>query len=440
MTAIVHPKERISATYVTAPPVGAIPRLALEINAAFAAKFRDPFRSSVHYHPYPTGVAWSYVGSFQKPFPNSGPGQLKTFFIPPIALNILSPNYPYAPHGPTLYPGTSPSTREGAYWVQDGDSLKVSWNGFPTLITNTTVRWYIWNFTESMFSQIGESNALGGDNTFTYTYIKGASSYTLGSGGYITFEFLVSPAATPTTVTYNISLDHVATGAADIFAHRATADLGKVLPTVGDMRYIASSVMFTDTTPIQIRGGQIAAKQMPKTIPWVDVAFGGTPYSQIASYVDSWSDDVLDGCYAFLKPTETPDLDFFNQTHDITATVNNGGYWFLDTDSEYLVVGASLSSASFTGTPAASSYWTFVDGVEFVCNDQWRDCQTPKCTSADWQVAMEIVGRTPQFHRNFLHISELFSSIRAAVKAVAMAISTYGPGISELAGNFAALL
>lgn len=427
-TASVHPYERVSVTFAFSKAIGSNKELVQLPGSGFAAKFRDPFRSSIHYHPYLNQTPWSYAADYRITMAGNGPNvALKT---PAVALPLVgTPSF--APHGPVMYPGcVAGELDRGWYWKQNGDDIRLSWTGVTAAPASTVIRWYCWDPLIANKTLIAETGTLNGNNNYLLSFdVTGVVA-----GGYITYDLVVVPGATGTEIVYTLSVQHTSTGAADIYCHRATADISKVLATTGDMRQLAASLMFTNTTPKQYIGGQLAMKQVPKSRPWTDYVLTGDPYANISSLSDSYSDVADDGCYGFLKIAETEDTELFSQSKQGALNTIPGGFFYLDTDAEYLVLGTSQNA----GYPAG--YYTFCDGIEFVCNDQWRECLLPNTTVADWNMALSIITKTPQYHKNFIHIMEIISFLRGAIKGAASAVAQYGPAVSELAGQLARAL
>jgi hypothetical protein len=431
-TATVHPYDRINTRFALAAASGSTGSLLIEQNGFFAAKFRDPFRSSIHYLPYQTMAAWRYTGSFNRTY--GANGQVADTWIPPLALPVASNNYPLAPHGPVYYPGTDDGKR-GFYWIQQGDQAIIQWTSIVS-VSSVVLKYWRWDFQQGQAVGVGETAPISGSGSSTFGFAGGVLAGL--PGGYVAFEMLITPGVGTSILQTTLSLDHLNTGAPDIFAQRSTYDLAAVLPTVGDMRQTAASMMITNTTPSIYRGGQVAVKQVPKTKPWLDFVVNASPYTNVSSLSDAWAESSKEGAYAFLKPMDVGDMESFNQSYDnIAGTTQYGGYWWIKTDTEYLVMGGRMDTAS---SAVPSAYYTFCDGIEFMCNDQWRNCCLPEATNADWRCALDIVTKSPQYHQNFIHIMELVNFLKGAIKSVASGIATYGPMVTEFARNVSQVL
>jgi hypothetical protein len=215
--------------------------------------------------------------------------------------------------------------------------------------------------------------------------------------------FNVGTSTTP-TVNFNI----VGSGGVR-FGHRSLRDFNLNSGSVTSTSIYGTSLLYTNTAPKDGRAGEFAFLQSPSSIYWLSYAANG--YSSVATADNAYSTDITDGAFYPLFPTEIESLEP-KQYHTISNGNLLSSHYPLVHKDEYIVFWASVPSpASATSLNPQSAQITISDSISYSTIDTWRETAPPVGTPDDLKNAILAVRRTPQGHRNPVHLREIWNSI-----------------------------
>lgn len=373
--AVANPKERIPASF---DPV---------IGTSVAFKFRDPYRSFVYSINIQNGLQYTYQSDWFTMV--TGPVENH---LPGVPLNYFQGGQPI--HGESLFPGADDSRERYYWWCNEGDTFILE---LQAALTG--------NFSSAEVYRWGD--AFGNDaepvGTPVTNFGLGVTNLTVGilTAGYYTFT-LFSPitAMVGFSGTYRVKINRNFGSALMGWGQRGSPNIESNFTAALDIRHVAASLMYTNTSAVLNRDGYAVAKQMQEDVLWTEVAgaLGSDPMSVIAQYKDIYSVELVEGIYGYLRPVNFKDFDLFSAQHIYvnSASTINSACFQLNNDSEYLAIVVSAATGR-------QGYWTVVDGLEYSTNDQWRNTHIPLVRPGAWEEALAVCSRADQW-LSLIHI------------------------------------
>lgn len=341
------------------------------------------------------------------------------------------------PHGEVLYPGRlGPSDPHYGYLANDGDTARITnLSGLPG--QNYLVTMYV--FDKCEWSPI-TSGTMSGSATLNFG---------IPYSGYYSFGVRVPVAGPGASFVIDLRLElllgRVATEPRTIYwVQRALPDFNRNVDTIQNVKFHGVSAMWTNTTPMLTKGGQIAMMQIPAKSWWGDY----TGYDNVAARNTRVNAQLsaTDGAYLFLKPSRVTDFDFLTEFVPTNAvatgnvTMGQSGpthtaWFYILPESDFITI--SLNLVDLAG-PAG--YWTVRTDIEYSSVDQWRNLVPPDINNKVLDEALPLIAAAPQFHTNDFHLSDLWDWLKGAASKVANAITEYGPSVLKAAAIVAPLL
>nr|WPR18471.1 MAG: hypothetical protein [Chemarfal virus 203] len=391
----------------------------LDNNSTCGFAFRDALRSGF----YAFGLAAADTCTYNADFEAFAPLTEDEFFpryAGPAVLDDLASNI--SPHGGYLYPGRLGPTDPCRGWlVSQTGSISVNIPPFGGLPPGATVNCSVKRFAATEWIDYASVNFNPGAGL--------TQSFTANSTGYycITFDaVLVGPSAGAaalmlgtTTIKQSGALSRMC------WAQTALPNLEDVLPQVRAYTVAAVSLMYTNTASPLNRQGQIVGLQLPRNtnpLSFID-------FDILASEAKASICDVVNGRYAFLKPTSPSDFDKeVFQYQAAFSTIDNDYVFPLIPKSDYLVIHAQVTDPN-----GRQGYWTFDHNIEYTSISQWADLRVPTIQPKDFELALMMLAKVPQWHTNALHLSDIWDGIKEVAGKV-------WSGVKEVASVAAPLL
>jgi len=206
---------------------------------------------------------------------------------------------------------------------------------------------------------------------------------------------------------------------ADSFGHWPLPDIAEILNMVSNIAVTSMAAMLSCSASMLNAEGSMAGVQTPANSPWYDVLNNGNnnPVSAILRYKGSTQSrrtNLKDGIYGFGLPDDNTDF----VMKPLTRENSQGVVCYenpLQNSSSWLVI-AALTGATTIGLGALGGdlYSTCAWGVELQTNSCWFNSMPVSIavTNAEFQLALELLARTEQWHENPLHFSDVIAAIR----------------------------
>jgi len=300
-----------------------------------------------------------------------------------------------SPHGPKLYTGVYQDydTR----WTLGTDLENINIGGLPA---STPVQATI--------------DVLEGDDVQTYIQVK-----TTTAGGAVTMAFTDfvyrDEGATKHLPHFfhwgNLRLDTDMTGgnidflAIDkpLLRQLALADWEDVEDVFEVLRFNAFNLMFSNTAAVLDKDGFTAGWQCPKNVDWLKVMMTG--FHAVANKPQASRMEVKNGIHGFFKSTSAEDWKYL-QVGDSDDALAESTPYDLYAASDTLIICNKIPKAT-----GRAGYWTIFSCTEERHDSVWHNEGYPNHTRVQFERALEIQARVPQWHENPFHIKDIFNFI-----------------------------
>jgi len=425
-TALANPWDRITypwnSTSATLAPYPSADQM-----VAFV--FRNAVRNLVYFDPNVAGAGWSYSFYFYEVLNPTGglagplnPSPPQTSAVLTTGSNDwVSLQTPYAvatttytPHGNTMYAGADGETDNRYFWLdgQGATQSQVTVN-FTSGAATTSLRLILWD----------NGNLI--EATPLTTTGTGAQSLTVKNvqPGYYAVQMQSTTAITVTSAYYVSN----STAPSSVWCHLPVANFDVNFPSATAVRMLAQSVMYTnDASPLNLQG-KVAGLQVTSGIPWTNYASQTNVYKAVASAPGSWSSDIKEGIYGYLKPTKPTDFDLMRHYEVVGSWMSQSFYPLLET-SGYLVIAGSITTAA-----GRDGYLTRASSLEYTTVDVWRStCQATASPDA-WSLAFLTVKGLPQWSENATHWKEFGKGIIDGIRTAVGLGRRFGPALGKAA-------
>lgn len=406
--AVANPKERIPASFD--PATG----------TSVAFKFRDPYRSFVYSIQIQNGSQYTYQSDYFAL--TTGPVENH---LPGVPLRYTTGGQPI--HGESLFPGADDSRERYYWWCNEGDLFELQLQA-PLTGNFSTVEVYRWG---DSFGNDAEPVGTSITNFGVGTTIITTPILTSGYYTYTMFSPLTAMVGFSGTYRVRITRNYLSPVMG--WGHRGSPNIESNFQAALDIRHVAASLMYSNTSAVLSRDGYAIAKQMQEDVLWTEVAgaLGSDPMSVIAQYRDIFSTELVEGIYGYLRPVDFKDFELFAAQSTFVNSVStiNCASFQLNNDSEYLAIVVSAATGR-------QGYWTLVDGLEYSTNDQWRNTHISLARPAAWGEALAVCSRADQWHTNKMHIKDIADFVHKAIKRTAQFVLDYGPTAAKVAAAF----
>lgn len=340
------------------------------------------------------------------------------------------------PHGEVLYPGRlGPSDPHYGYLSNNGDTFRVS---NVTALPGQNFLIQMYKFNRCDWSPVTSATMTG----------SALVNFAIQEPGYYAFSIrapVPGPGLSfPTDIRLELILGRSQDPRQAYWVQKALPDFDRNVDTIQNVKFHGVSAMWTNTTPMLTKGGQISMMQIPAKSWWGDYA----GYDNVAARNTNVNAQLPanDGAYLFLKPSRVSDFDFLTEfvpTNAVAgANVTEGqsgpthtAWFYILPESDFITI--SLNLIDLAG-PAG--YWTVRTDIEYSSVDQWRNLVTPDINTRVISEALPLIAAAPQFHTNDFHLSDLWNWVKGAASKVANAITEYGPSVLKVAAMVAPLL
>jgi len=163
--------------------------------------------------------------------------------------------------------------------------------------------------------------------------------------------------------------------------------------------------MFSNTAAFNDLQGQCVTAQSQMGTHWNDYIPNEGGFSLVSALNNRCNQDIRNGCYTFLKPTQMKDFEMV-QEMKITQGAITDSFWPLRSKSDFLITYAQI-----TDPQGLSGYWTRAASLEYNTTSTWRELRTASVRSKTYESAMEHLREFGQFYKNSNHIKEILGKV-----------------------------
>jgi len=309
-----------------------------------------------------------------------------------------------APHGPVQFSGSAEGEDLRFIWLDaELNSVAVAWTGVTT--GTTTITAYKWN--PGMPAVYYTAGAL---NSSTPAIIL-----TITESGYYAFKYQATAITTGVTAIYSAQ--------GPFWGHRAINGVSANIGSIQAFRSMGVAVRYSNRAAFNNMQGKVYQAQLPIRTDWQDYLnnTGSNPVSAVNGGRDF---DAKTGSYGFLKPAQASDFDAREDYECNSSGQLTDSFYPLEPWSAVLAVQVSISDVA-----GRDGELVFTYSNDYQTTDVWRAIAQPP---RNWKAYIGAVGDLrdmDQFYENPLHLMEILSGIRSAVKAGAGLVTRFGPTV-----------
>jgi hypothetical protein len=327
------------------------------------------------------------------------------------------------PHGEAIFAGSSvPNGGDPRrfFWLDYGSVFKVTFssdqNADITLILD------LWT------PQAEVPNALEKLTTATAFAVYTATFNAVGRPGYYALSAKSSIGLTVLSIT-----SARWTCSASAFGHHCLTQLENKIATIPSLNRLGRAMMFTNDAPPIYEEGKVVGYQSPRDTQWTTFVTSGDNYNNITKMPGHVFFNANEGIYGFARPTSEQDLQP-EREYQVENGIFIDSFYALRNASPMLVIyGKIANTAGYQ-----DGHISLFAGVEFTTNDQWYDVRAPDVDAVARQKrAFRELARIPQWHKNPVHLNDIWNTIVSGVKKGATFIKKYGPTAMSIAGLLA---
>lgn len=356
----------------------------------------------------------------------------------PIHITTATAATTYKPNGAVIYAGADGESTRRYWFVNCNETITGvftnSTGGIATGLIN------IWSYDENGGAQILTNINTGAvANLGSYNLSVLLSTVLLGTNGvgtYIALEFSSSVAG-------NWSVSLAVSGASAMIAHKAVPDFNLNTASMGAVRMIGMSQMFSNrASNLQLQGA-VSSVQVSSGTCWKSFV---SDYTAVQSAQGSYEGAAAKGCYSYLKPIDPSDFEMMDY-----CSVRNG----LVYDSKWPINGRSdfvVTYVRVTNTAGQDALWSYYFNVEYrTSGNTWLTIDDSSMDPNVCSNALNAVKFLDQHFENPLHLASILKRAKElangaivglanAVPKITEGVSKYGPQVLSLAEVLKGLL
>jgi len=337
------------------------------------------------------------------------------------------------PHGGSLYPGRlGPSDPFYGYLANKGDRFTVS---VPAAAIGSVLHVTIFQFTAKEWLSINTESMVGAASV----------SFDILSTNYYAFSISSPVIGTGPSFAIQAQLDLITATvdpAVPCWTQSSLPGLAQNIDTIQNIKFHGISCMWTQTSNMLARAGQIAMMQVPAGSWWGNYVGYSNVTSRNTHVEGNLNADL--GAYLFLKPSGIQDFEYTNEIVPQNQ-INNGlnfpnvsgndpvsnAWFYILPTSDFITIALDIPAPA--GSDSRTGYWTARTDIEYSSVDQWRSLQLPTIKKEVLEEALALVCAAPQFHTNEFHLSDLWNWVKSAARSVGTALVDYGPSVVKTA-------
>lgn len=424
-----NPPVRYSGNYSTDPTAVASPWSVFDVpwdttNASndeqYLIMFREPLRAVIFNDNNVSGAAASnyiayiydtvYDNFSTAPLYTWALADANTFMMKHVQILYLEAQSVYQPHGPYLYPGRdNVQNLPGRFFWCDINHVIVftvtAYGGAGG--AGIEAQLIVW---EGGKTRQVSTVLLNSSTTFNVTAVL---------SGYYAIR-LVPQGLWTGYPTLNLQVQLQIPTAKPVSCHLSLPFLNSNIGSAYGIRMIGICGMYSNTTSTMDNQGDITACQMKKEESWTTV----TTFDDISNRVNAFNGSAKKGCYGFLRPTSESD---FNESRSYmleNSELAEVGFP-LQPESDFMVYVVRVKDVNGRSGKFTTSY-----SIDYSSLDTWRDVSNVRVPPNVFSGAAQATSKMVQFYENPLHVSDIFTFIQRAAKAV----QKYGPALINIAG------
>lgn len=233
----------------------------------------------------------------------------------------------------------------------------------------------------------------------------------------------------------------------EMWAHRETPHADLNYKSIRAHRGFGTTLLATNDTPLQTKGGRAATAQLPLGQDWMTVQDGGDPFAYVTEQLREKDKNFTLGHYSWLRLADVKETMMMRQeiiptpvTNRSPASISGGTGQQPQTFSYPLFkipVLAQVCTSPEGDNNKQTVLWTLACNGEYTTGNQWNQDGMATYSSMDWEEANEEMSTMDQGMENETHAAQIAATAGKVGKG--MASAKYAketlPWIGELTKN-----
>jgi hypothetical protein len=395
-SAVAHPKQILKLSY----PQNAGWDLPVTDSVCF--KFAHPLRSVLYSKGLAAGTSFSYAATYYYLLFNNAQINYPT-------TNYFSYTNGDMIHGNKLFLGKlGDSDQHRGILTSVGNRLRHDSNIAIPVGTTVEVNLYLLQGTK--WEVVASQSFAGAGATISFTYLTTIT-------GYYSFTTRQSVGAAFGSINFNVTVSGNGADTSTVngasWAQLATPGVDSNLTDIQSARINAASLLYTNTSSNQYRGGNMAMRQLPPGANWGNFI----DFNTVSSMNDTANINAIIGGYCFRKPTSPSDFETYAPTLSVPGFMASPSFllsvgigdssFILYPKVSPLVIVTNISDAN-----ARLGFYTICDAIEFGTLNQLIDSH-PDLDAVDVNLdrVLSVLATVPQCHTNDFHIGDIWDWI-----------------------------
>jgi len=408
-----------------------------------AFQFRDPMRNLVILDFDTKGTGFDYT-VHGRPVSEEGgviplPQQPATNWQETIVVESGEPKWDWPvyalpdvnkwmPHRQMLPAGAFPDEPDGRpFWMMEGHQIKYHHSGSITATAGGgTVVFESWVYenNRATLSEVQVHVEAAAGTMTPWDFIFQAPR-----DGYYAFKHGFRDASAPlATVALNYDSVHLlSNGVLYCWAHRMSPGLYQSLTSVGRPIFQSGDLQFNNTSKILNKEGYIFQANMPGDRHWRDYT---TDVDQAFDAVkNKKTHPGAKGCHCWLGFSKNAlDKRDYYMNHPVYGLVDS--YYPVSTTEPFTMTGIVMQDED-----SRSFKYQIYNIIDYETQDTWRMTRKPRASVKDWDDAIQLLKRVPQFNSNEDHVAVINRALGFAKEAMDTATDV-GDIIGKIATAF----
>jgi hypothetical protein len=204
----------------------------------------------------------------------------------------------------------------------------------------------------------------------------------------------------------------------EMWAHKATPDAEDNFKSVRAHRGFGTTLLATNDTPVQTKGGRAVTAQLPLGQDWMTVQDGKDPFQYVARQLREKDKNFTHGHYSWLRLADVKETMVMRQevipavlsTRDQVPVGGTSAVQQAQTFSYPLFkvpVLAQVCTAPEGTANKQTVLWTIAANGEYSTGNQWQQDGMSIYSAEDWEVANAVMSTMDQGMENETHAAQI---------------------------------
>jgi len=255
--------------------------------------------------------------------------------------------------------------------------------------------------------------------------------------GFYRMEIQVSPAAQAEDILAGSVQSWVQTSSGpDLLGINMIQGYFDNVTNIKTQRSTFSALMYTNSAPEVNRSGQVACRQIEKDTDILQFLEGDVFTKVVNEEDSSGSQENALGLYKFYKRTSESDDEMRNYAQINDSVGLQYFYAPLPWEYSYIVTVVVTPQVNVSVTTAQAGKWYTWDCLEYTTPNKWVPTGLPTITKLEYDQALAIVNKLPDYYTNAFHLSDIWNKIKQVSRDVVQGTIKYAPKVASVIAEY----